>query len=184
MIYILLISFILHLISFYFIILLFQRQGARQPVDNEKTLKDMEDLLVSYTAEMKENNERLVRMISKQAKEYPVIKKPDMLIMENSGNSSDDPVIQENILAKNTEKEPLVVPTKAAESADDPQEPVTEEEKYAAYSPPVPEAEAEMEASSTSGVLDLHRQGYSTKEIAKKLKMGAGEVELLLKFYK
>ena len=160
MIYLLIISFILHLVSFFFIVLLYQRQLRQEPFNKEKTLNEMEDILVSYTTEMKENNERMVRIVSRQTKTPPAQFSKARETAEE--NTEPFPGIEEALEMK----------TKAGE--------------FSQYVPPLPdEKEAQdLSPSPASQILSLHQQGNSIKEIAQKLKLGTGEVELLLKFHK
>lgn len=160
-------------------ILLFQRQKEQNPVDQEKNLKEMEDLLLSYTAEMKENNERLVKMVLKekglqranelkqQTEQTQKSPKPSITHVDVSGVESTKVTEEKN----ETKEEELPM--------------LKDEEKYKDYAPPTPkEEEHDTTPSDTSRVLSLHQQGYTVMEIAQKLNMGIAEVDLLLKFHK
>ncbi|UTR15070.1 hypothetical protein MM221_00255 [Salipaludibacillus sp. LMS25] len=176
MIYLVIISLFLHLISFFIIVVLFQRLDNQKPLDKEKTLKEMEDLLISYTTEMKDNNERLARRmahLTPSVKATPVT--PKLSFEEKETGSS--PAFSDEVdeLHGTNVKEDVNEPIEEASDT-----------KYAEYEPPLPSSEKEVsvEPSDTSKVLSLNKQGYTEQEIAKKLDMGAGEVALLLKFYK
>ncbi len=148
------------------IVLLFQKLNLKssngQEHDQEKLKKEIEALLVTYTLEMKEENEKLVnKIVSKQKtaeqqqtnsiKTYE--KKPSPKANRNEGAFS---------------KRPLL-----------------EAEEIEEFVPPIIEGTADVvEQSKTAQVLSLANQGLSPKEIAKRLSMGDGEVELLLKFHK
>ncbi|MGJ9381437.1 DUF6115 domain-containing protein [Salipaludibacillus sp. CF4.18] len=165
MVYLVIISLALHFVSFYIMILLYQRMERTKPLDKEKTMKELEDLLLSYTTEMKDNNERLARRVSKL-----------------SANSS--PKVNEHRKIENI-PEPITDPDQSLvntfpDSAD-------HEEDYKEYEPPLPDETSEeiaLDSSTTSRVLSLYKRGNSITDIAKELRIGAGEVELLLKFYK
>ncbi|WP_280768953.1 DUF6115 domain-containing protein [Salipaludibacillus daqingensis] len=174
MVYLIIISLVLHLVSFFVIILLYQRMENQKPLDQDKTIREIEDLLVSYTSEMKENNERLVRRMKKMSptnvpqpsndKEHEDVSLHDPKSISPNRNSyySDLDSIEKNEFG-----------TEEGTDYDD-------------YSPPTPDENnnIKFDSSNTANVLSLSKQGYSQKEIAKRLQMGAGEVELLLKFYK
>ncbi|MBU9720347.1 MULTISPECIES: DUF6115 domain-containing protein [Bacillaceae] len=164
--YLITVSFILHFISFFIIIILFQRQTKYQP-DQKKEMKEMEDMLLSFTEEMKENNEKLVKLISKNS--AVSVKKTNYTEAQEDQLPSIKPNHQNNL----EEQSPVF------------DHRMMGEDDYEKYEPPVPEEEAiEVNTSSTSQVLKLHKDGLTVDEIAKKLEMGAGEVQLLLKFYK
>ncbi|MBU9714525.1 DUF6115 domain-containing protein [Evansella tamaricis] len=165
MIYLLVISFIFHFISIYLIVLLFQRQKKQDPKDHERELKELEDLLLSFTTEMKENNEKLIQSLSSMEKkpqgDLGGIKSKNENVQENS-------LLERDMGEKRNDKSSRL-----------------EDSKYDDYEPPVPEIEdSQVNPSTTAQVLSLHRKGYNVQEIAKALNVGAGEVELLIKFYK
>ncbi|WP_416150923.1 DUF6115 domain-containing protein [Salipaludibacillus sp. HK11] len=168
MVYLVIISLTLHLVSFFVMVILYQKIEQQKPVDQGKTMREMEDLLISYTSEMKENNERLVRRMTKLSPSSI----PDTQSDEKNHDSGEldqknnTPSSLESIDGKGMDDEGLVYPH---------------------YSPPISSGdkdEVSLNSSSTANVLSLSKQGYSVSEIAKRLQMGAGEVELLLKFYK
>jgi DNA repair exonuclease SbcCD nuclease subunit len=174
MIYLVLISLVLHLISFFIIVVLFQRLDNQKPLDKEKTLKEMEDLLISYTTEMKENNEKLAR---RMAHLTPAVKATPVVTPKPSFEQKETEPFTEEVDELNSKNDKEDVNERVEETSDT---------KYAEYEPPLPSSEKEdiVEPSDTSKVLSLSKQGYTEQEIAKKLDMGAGEVALLLKFYK
>ncbi|WP_444684193.1 DUF6115 domain-containing protein [Alkalicoccus luteus] len=59
----LLTSLLLHLVTFYAVIILFRRQEAEPTQDMDKKMRQMEDILAAYTEEMKASNERLLQEI-------------------------------------------------------------------------------------------------------------------------
>ncbi|QKS71409.1 hypothetical protein FLK61_32430 [Paenalkalicoccus suaedae] len=167
MIYALLVSIMLHLFTFLALIILFKRDKEREPVNNDRTLQEMEDLLISYTTEMKEENERLVKKIGAMRESLAEHKREaDSLTRKENGNNTNQ--------------------AEQKASSEDTVTPRFDEEVYEDYLPPLPPIEKKEEApiSDKSKVLALHKQGLGASDIAKKLQMGAGEVELLLKFYK
>lgn len=172
MVYLVIISLVLHLVSFFIMVILYQRIESQKPLDKDKTIREMEDLLVSYTSEMKENNERLVRRMTKISPETVQKRPVDQSEKQNtltkvvcSESKNDGPSSQSN---ENSSDLPY------------------DDNEYDQYMPPTPsdKDQVSFDSSSTANVLSLSKQGYSENEIAKRLQMGAGEVGLLLKFYK
>ncbi|UTR10841.1 hypothetical protein MM300_00440 [Evansella sp. LMS18] len=162
MLYLLIISFLLHLVCFYFIILLYQRLKHQEPFDKEKTLNEMEEMLLAYTTEMKENNEKIARIVSRKLNSQSAGPKPE----DRSTDAGPDDYGREQ---EGPEGEILAFHAEQKE-----------------YTPPLPDEEkaVSVDTSPQSRVLSLHNEGYTINEIARKLNMGTGEVELLIKFYK
>ncbi|MFA9558057.1 DUF6115 domain-containing protein [Evansella sp. AB-rgal1] len=167
MVYLLVVSFILHFISFYIMILLYQRQSKQEPVKGEKVLREMEDMLVSYTTEMKENNDRIVRIILKERKESAYKEVPFHAKLNGENERSKDDVTE--------------IESKGKNNIEDEDDLYT---NYSNYKPFLPKEILEPTTSDTAKVLSLHKRGLTVKEIAQKLNMGAGEVELMIKFHK
>lgn len=186
MIYLLIISFFLHLISLFAIVVLYQKTEAMQPPDHNQTLREMEDLLISYTTEMKENNERMARRLSKLNTDQVAVRTAEgpnqnQTLERNQTKHPFDSVKKDVSFDEEmqndhqNEKESIL-------NRENDQSP--EADEYTDYVPPgVDDEEVRVDTSSTSRILSLHAQGYSVQEIAKQLRMGAGEVELLLKFH-
>ncbi|GEL06684.1 DUF6115 domain-containing protein [Salisediminibacterium halotolerans] len=166
MVYLVIVSLVLHLVSFFVMIILYQKIESSQPPDTGRTLKEMEDMLISYTTEIKENNEKLARRIN------------DM----DTAASKPAPLTENLRHAQADEQKDK----RAAETAA--KQDTAADADYSAYNPPLPEETAAQEAafisSETSRVLSMHQQGFSEADIARQLGIGAGEVHLLLKFYK
>lgn len=168
----------MHLVSFFVMIVLYQRIESHKPLDQEKTIKEMEDLLVSYTTEMKENNERLVRRVSRM---------PSKDVLKGKSELSDPIVQDENEIKKASHSSRKSALKNEATTSTEKEMEADITEEYNRYEPPAPSEEKEevsFDSSNTARVLSLSEQGFSHREIAKKMQMGAGEVELLLKFYK
>lgn len=168
MIYLLLVSLFLHFVTFFAITVLYKRQEVQQPYSNAKQIQEMEDMLLSYTTEMKENNEQLIQRLKVEKEKYVKQQEAALDRSETADSTTDTHV--ESIKPIN-----YYPPLTAA----GPKNP------YENYQPPLPKEEPPAEAAVTSKhsrVLALKKEGYTEKEIAKKLNIGAGEVELLLKF--
>ena len=147
--YLLSISFILHLITFFSIVLLAKKM--RTALDYEKLelqKREIEDLLAFYAVQLKEDNTRLLEKV-----------------MQPSGNAPEDDGYRDEQAKQKIQEQ---ANEKTAEKRTD-AELKADADTY----------ELSLEAQA----LQLHGQGYSPEEIAKKLNKGHGEIELLLKFY-
>lgn len=169
--YLLVISFLLHLITLFIIIVLMQKVNTMKPSSNageqEKVKREIEDLLVAYTAEMKEENEKLVNKISQMRKTQEKVQLSTIRSYEKTQTKNEEKETSFNPRIRSQQNRPEI------------------DENEETYAPPlIMESEDIMEQSSTAQILSLSKQGYSPKEIAKKLNIGDGEVELLLKFHK
>lgn len=164
MAYLLAVSFLLHFVSFFALIVLVQKINVKnyKTGDEEKLKREIEDLLVAYTTEMKDENEKLVNKIIHKRKDIEQTQTRTIKSYENNQGYKNKP--QDN----------KYIPVQKEVFDDD------------TYAPPptIEKTEDIIEQSSTAQILSLAKQGYSAKEIAKKLNIGDGEVELLLKFHK
>ncbi|ADH99280.1 DUF6115 domain-containing protein [Salisediminibacterium selenitireducens] len=188
MIYLLIVSFFLHLTSIFAIVVLYQKTEAVKPPDHSQTLREMEDLLISYTTEMKENNERMARRLSKLNTEQVAVTRVDRSLYDQGETFEPN---QKRHPFDSEKKDVSFGDEKRAEAMEYEQKShgyedvrPDQDEDYGDYVPPgVNDEEVQVDTSSTSRILSLYAQGYTIQEIAKQLQMGAGEVELLLKFH-
>lgn len=173
--YLLVISFLLHLVTLFIIIVLVQRINSFKPTTNsneqEKMKQEIEDLLIAYTAEMKEENDKLISNIIQKRKTHEKAQHKTIHTYQNvKPNVKETAKIQHEPDSKITNKIDIIR---------------TDNQEEQDFVLPINfEAEDIVEKSSTAQILSLSKQGYSAKEIAKKLDIGDGEVELLLKFHK
>lgn len=183
--YLVIISLILNLATILWIVVLMQKINQpsleNETIDADKVTREIEDLLIAYTAEMKAENEKLMSefILSKEEKkrtessyeavvETEPVKNPSELEIKQSEVSSTEPIHKERMNEREKDDN------------------VKAEERFSDYQPPsIQDAKEDIyEQSDTLKVLTLAKQGLNIEEIAKKLKMGKGEVELLLKFYR
>ncbi|WP_133058670.1 DUF6115 domain-containing protein [Halalkalibacter urbisdiaboli] len=166
--YLVVISLMLHGVTFLWILTLMQRNAK---VEDERRhvlrLKDeIEDMLFSYTNEIKEENKELLKELKLSTKESQARIRQQKDVPSSKNNTSEGNV---QPLLKQTPKNNEVI----------------DED----YLPPIlDEADNQesvvYEQSDTAKVLALAKQGMSAEAIAKKLSLGKGEVELMLKFYR
>lgn len=175
--YVLTISIILHFITFYILIILYQRQKNIEPVDKEKILREMEDLLIAYTTEMKENNEQLAKTILREKKATPLLS--TNIVRPLTEKVEVETTMHQNTYEHKDDEQPTLLAQEEKHSSD-----FSEENEYSNYVPPIPEDDVPpVETSPISQILSLHKRGLTVNEIAKQLNMGAGEVELLIKIH-
>ena len=157
MIYLFVVSLILHFITFFILILLAKK--LRTTVDYEQLeaqKKEIEDLLAFYAVELKEENERFLQQLQKTEE-----------IVQQTDNEESEPVVKD---ALDKHQPQMITTTNNIENKKPVmKEPSIDDDKY----------ELSLEAQA----LQLHAQGYTHEEIAKRLNKGHGEIELLLKFH-
>ncbi|MRX70619.1 hypothetical protein GJU40_00360 [Bacillus lacus] len=147
-------SFILHAVSIYFIILLFSRYSSLKDLEaaQRRMLEETEQSLAAYLLQIQEENDKFLTSISRpenRTAENP-IKNIITDVSENGGYEESD-----------TEYQPLL------ETAH------IQDQLELSASPAQPDLER---------ALELAEKGYSIEEIAKMLKAGKTEIRLLLKF--
>lgn len=171
--YLLAISFLLHLITLFVIVVLVQKTNVIKPSlrsndqEQEKLKQEIEDLLVAYTIEMKEENEKLINKLVQKRKVQEKVQTETFKTYEKTRGQT---------YQADKKVEPAALPNPSLKKNYQ-----TSEHSYGA--PLVEETEDIVEQSSTAQILSLAKQGYSAKAIAKRLNIGDGEVELLLKFH-
>lgn len=154
--FLLLISFLIHLVTF--IIIKQWKKKVDAVEETELRMKEqsrsLEDTLALYLVEIKEENAALIERLEEA---------------EQSSSRSKKPVV------KNTEQPTEQEMEQAEESNETPTaafQPITE----------VEQVEDKLEQSLTAQALHLKDKGYTIEEIARELNKGKTEIELLLKF--
>lgn len=160
-------SFLLHVLTFIVLRHYYLKQ-QRFEADQHKfqsDKKELEQLLMSYLIEIKEENDRLVSYIAKSpqrnksdfSNDYRTSKKQDQYddLEQQSMSKKDTDTTKEN---NNTDYIPLV------------DEVIDKREGY--------------EKSYQAEIISRYEQGQTTEAIAKALDRGKTEVELIIKFHK
>ncbi|MCY8718329.1 DUF6115 domain-containing protein [Bacillus sp. S10C12M] len=153
-----LLSFTLHGVLLYAVIILYTRLAAVKETEKQqkKILEETENTLAAFLLELKEENEKLIENTgppTRQAKEGT--QKPDFQHFEN--DSEQDAVQEEENLPEHIED--LITEVERQEESVNSDVPSFEDQ-----------------------VIELYEQGYSASQIAQKLKSGKTEIELFLKF--
>jgi hypothetical protein len=194
------ISILLNIIALFFIVILYLRQSKLFEVENKqrKMIEEMEDVISTYLAEMKEENENFINRITNAEKSKGKKKES-----RNSDEGEIEPLLPNGL------EEKVTFPIKGSKSqavkayqtsvsgplAEDDievllpgfdeletsiEDPSIEEEEKGTVEPV--EIMESKEKTLLEEVLYLKEQGLSFEEIAKKLHKGQTEIELLLKF--
>ncbi|MGG1245815.1 DUF6115 domain-containing protein [Bacillus spizizenii] len=150
-----LLSFTLHGVLLYAVIILYTRLAAVKETEKQqkKILEETENTLAAFLLELKEENEKLI---------------------ENTGSPSSH-------TEEETENSDLRHPKKDSEqdASQEEENPlkglITEVERQE-------ESVNSIAQSFEDRVIELYEQGYSASQIAQKLKSGKTEIELFLKF--
>lgn len=161
--FLLLISFLLHVFTFITIKVLKDRITEPEDIAAKQAhqQKEMEELLAVYLLEIREENEKVVSMLTneknnKQPKNATHL--PDMNYEQKDTYEKAAPIIQQM---------------------------KTYQEAKVDYQPPtVNESRDTIEKSLSAQVLSLYNQGESIESIARKLDSGKTEIELMIKFHK
>ncbi|WP_158737717.1 hypothetical protein [Alteribacillus sp. YIM 98480] len=165
----LVISMAFHLLTFFIFILFYQQQQKLKEERRELygMREDMEEVLESYTADIKKENEELKHLLHEKSTSN--LKQDQDYFPINTEEKKNGLEVQKYKNKHQSFHEPAPQP---AEPSFENYSPLTDQK-----------AEDTVEQSSQAQVLSLASQGYKQDEIAKKLNMGKGEVGLLLKFY-
>lgn len=163
------ILFILQLIGFYLLALLYTKVSKFDDLERKqrKLMEEMDDAIVAYLSEMKDENERLVELLVRHTEQAAVLEQEK----REAEPVSIDPDPGRPLPIK-PPKMPINLAIKSYNTS-------TEKPKN---------EKTEMEAhewdqlDTRSQIFHLHDAGMSEEEIAKKLGKGRTEVELILKF--
>ncbi|MDA7025838.1 Swarming motility protein SwrB [Bacillus sp. CLL-7-23] len=156
-----LISFMLHGTLIYFVIILYARLGAfKEAEKNQKQmLEETENTLTAFLMELKDENDKLVQELQKD-RAAEVKQKP--------GKFEEEPALSLPELKEKDADLPLYIESMIHEVEREEDELNQEEDEEA--------------VSFEEKAVLLYEQGLSIEEVAKQLKSGKTEVELLLKF--
>lgn len=182
--------FFLQLISFYFLIILNTKLAKFKDLEKkqERLMREMDDTISVYLAEMKDENDRLIKELQnvsqseiaassmQQTEQYvaPKEQSPLPVVHEVKSDSS---------LALDKDAR-IYVPKNIVANAYSRQQQTGS--KMVQSAPPLKveeQKEPEKLLTVEQQVLELAKQGKSPEEIAKQLQKGKTEIELLLKFH-
>lgn len=166
----LVILFIMQLVSFYIIALLYMKISKFKDLEKkqQKLMSEMDDAIGAYLNELKEENDRLIQIIDQ--KSFQTDSRHEQA-QEQRTNQTDDFIEgEQDVLTINPVKYPMKVAMKSYQS-------------FVSKAAVIPEIVTEEKKKDDRSVaIDMHDEGKSIEEIAKKLGKGKTEVTLLLKF--
>jgi DNA invertase Pin-like site-specific DNA recombinase len=152
--FLIVISFLIHALSLFALIILFQRQNKMS--HSEKKMKqaaaEMEEMMTGFLIQIQEENEQLITELTKKA----------------AGKRAKPPVAEEQ------ENKPLprLTTRKAAAKA------------YSETKPAEKETKPQADMPLAKQMAEMRKKGMKDEEIARALHVGVTEVKLALKFNK
>jgi hypothetical protein len=171
---ILLFLFIGQVLSFYFIILLYTKISKLKDIEKSQSrLKDeMDNAIGVYLAEMRDENDRLIKELTKMNEKS----QKEENVNENIKQAS---FYEENV--KTTFSTPRNIAAKAYKNSPNLMTAATTEKESSAEDKEQPKPSIAL-LTEDQQIQELYRNGKNIEEIAKLLRKGKTEIELLLKF--
>lgn len=178
-------SLILHLLTFYIIIHLFQRLNNVQKVDRDQIISDIEEVFTAYLTDIQEENNKLADELKALAD-----RNRSALSAESDQEEAaaapllpnHRPVALKSGNAAPKKQMPAEKPAPALDETGSGSKNSENPSEEPAWLPPVDDVQDTFEESLLSRAVKLQKKGYNVTEIAKSLDRGKGEIELLLKF--
>ncbi|WP_336822495.1 hypothetical protein [Sporosarcina sp. USHLN248] len=174
--------FLLNMIAFYIIALLYVKVSKFNNLEmkQQKLMEEMDNAIGAYLTEMKDENERLIKIIEERQQKDDVYHAGSQGDTMKESNTDKIVAQAESDFVLKSPKIPVKMALKSYQSM-----PIsakkTETDK--AVEDPVQETAAEpIEMDDRSLAFSMQQQGMSVEEIAKQLGKGKTYVELLLKF--
>ncbi|MFC9538321.1 hypothetical protein ACFTQ7_00390 [Lysinibacillus sp. NPDC056959] len=186
--------FILQLLSFYFLIILNTKLAKFKDLEKkqERLMREMDDTISVYLAEMKDENDRLIQELQRVSKsETPTnaVEQEEQIVRQQEQPSS---LIKEESTVDSSvslDQEPRIYVPKniVANAYSRQQQSGAKAEAKVVHSAQQPSEATEKEESKPltleQQAIELAKKGKTSEEIAKQLQKGKTEIELLLKFH-
>ncbi|MEQ6356423.1 hypothetical protein ABNX05_17485 [Lysinibacillus sp. M3] len=186
--------FILQLLSFYFLIILNTKLAKFKDLEKkqERLMREMDDTISVYLAEMKDENDRLIQELQRASKSgtpMNAVKQEEQIVRQQEQPSS---LIKEESTVDGSvslDQEPRIYVPKniVANAYSRQQQSGAKAEAKVVHSAQQPSEATEKEESKPltleQQAIELAKQGKTSEEIAKQLQKGKTEIELLLKFH-
>jgi len=178
--------FVLQLLSFYFIIILNTKLAKFKDLEKkqERLMREMDDSISLYLAEMKDENNRLIQALQ-------VVPKPEKTTTVQqkrpaSQKNQEQPLAQIESQTKDVgrDHEPrILMPKNIVANAYSRQQVGATPVQATSPKPPPVQKEEPQPLTLEQQIVQMAKQGKTAEEIAKKLQKGKTEIELLLKFH-
>lgn len=188
--------FFLQLLSFYFLIILNTKLAKFKDLEKkqERLMREMDDTISVYLAEMKDENDRLIQelqSVSMTATKTNAVKQVEQIARQKEQEQSPSLTEEESTVdgSNSVDHEPRIyVPKKIVANAYSRQQQpgVKTEAKVVHSAEQLNEARRKEEVKPLTieqQAIELAKQGKTSEEIAKQLQRGKTEIELLLKFH-
>ncbi|MEI4788902.1 Swarming motility protein SwrB [Bacillus sp. FJAT-53060] len=172
-----LISFMLHAALIYFVIILYTRMNSLKATEQKQRelLEETENTLAAFLMEVKEENDKL----SKAAAASPDFFDEELMSDLQTPKQPQPPTESQRLIES---EDPVPEHLSALLSEVEVQEEKVNEPVPSLETEAAAPSESEIEETFQEQVKALYDQGLTLEEIAKELKTGKTEIELLLKF--
>jgi hypothetical protein len=179
-------NFLLLVLAFYLILQLYQRVRVQQS-DTKRETGELEKLFAAYMEDMQKENDRVIRALNEATEDNRTSRRKTAARVSrpapadaaasaasDSRKAERTPSFQQVLRGERAQQEPDGSKTTGLQPIND----------HAAdhWAPPVDDIHDQLEESLPLQVLKLKKKGYTATQIAKELKTGKEEIELLLKF--
>lgn len=210
MIFFIILSFIINFIAIFAIIVLYQRQNLliKGEKKQKQLINELEEIFQSFILEMKEENEKLLEMVSKRHENPSALKDhnlerntvqtstnrrenvqktvPSIRQVQNVykfGNSDTDvKEIEEYSKLMKIEDSLEIKHNYIKANKKDRQTLGNQNKAKTSFEKQLQKHNEDIKLTLTEQVVSLYKEGLEPEEIAKKLNKGKTEIELLLKF--
>ncbi|MFJ8512920.1 hypothetical protein [Lysinibacillus xylanilyticus] len=192
--------FILQLLSFYFLIILNTKLAKFKDLEKkqERLMREMDDTISLYLADMKDENDRLIQELQRVSKSeiQNAVKQGEQIVRQKDQEQPPSLTKEESTVdgSVSLDNEPRVyVPKNIVANAYSRQQQTgakndaNKTEAKLAHSAQQPTDATKKEEAKPLTIeqqaVELAKQGKTAEEIAKQLQKGKTEIELLLKFH-
>jgi len=188
--------FILQLLSFYFLIILNTKLAKFKDLEKkqERLMREMDDTISVYLAEMKDENDRLIQelqRVSKSETQTNAMEKEEQIVRQQEKEQPSSLTKEESTVdgTISLDQEPRIYVPKniVANAYSRQQQSGAKAEAKVVHSAQQPSDATEKEEAKPltleQQAIKLAKQGKTSEEIAKQLQKGKTEIELLLKFH-
>lgn len=184
--------FILQLLSFYFLIILNTKLAKFKDLEKkqERLMREMDDTISVYLAEMKDENDRLIQelqRVSKSETQTNAVEQEEQIVRQQEKEQPPSLTKEESTVdgSIGLDQEPRIyVPKNIVANAYSRQQQtgakVVHSDRQASEAT---EKEEAKPLTLEQQAINLAKQGKTSEEIAKQLQKGKTEIELLLKFH-
>ncbi|PGT86693.1 MULTISPECIES: hypothetical protein [Bacillaceae] len=164
----LLISLLLHVVAFYFIVVLYMKYSTIKNISDtqRQLLEETENSMTSFLIDIKDENDRLIEKLLKTSNSIPQKKEEHHFNPNNQDQKASHVEIQKP--DKQVDKHELPDYLLNVDQVED----IVE----------INQPKQQKNPSFEEKAINLYKEGHTIEQIAKRLNVGKTEIELLLKF--